>query len=192
MSKVHRKQPSGIGILGVGSSVPEGVLTNRDLEKMIDTSDQWIRERTGIRTRHRADEETATSDIAARAAEAALVDAGLEVKDIELIILGTATPDMFFPSTACLVQKQLGATDAAAFDISAACSGFLYGLTIAEAFVRTGKYKHVLVIGAETLTKILDWTDRTTCVLFGDGAGAAVVGHLGEGRGIVSSFLASD
>jgi 3-oxoacyl-[acyl-carrier-protein] synthase-3 len=192
VSKAHRKQPSGIGILGIGSYVPEDVLTNRDLERMIDTTDQWIRERTGIHTRHRADDKTATSDIAAGAAAAALEDAGLEVKDIGLIILGTATPDMFFPSTACLVQKEIGATDAAAFDVSAACSGFLYGLTIAEAFVKTGKYDHVLVIGAETLTKIIDWTDRTTCVLFGDGAGAAVVGRLGEGRGIVSSYLASD
>ena len=192
MNTRHRKQPSGVGILGVGSFVPEGVLTNFDLEKIVKTSDEWIRERTGIQTRYRADERTATSDLAAGAARQALEDAGLGPEDIDVIILGTATPDMFFPSTACLVQKEIGAARAAAFDVSAACSGFLYGLSIAEDFVRAGKYKRALVIGAETLTKILDWTDRTTCVLFGDGAGAAVIGQVGDGRGIVSSLLASD
>jgi 3-oxoacyl-[acyl-carrier-protein] synthase-3 len=188
----HRKPASGIGILGIGGHVPEGELTNVDLEKLVDTTDEWIRERTGIFKRHRADAKTATSDLAVGACRKALEDAGLTAADIGLIIVGTATPDMFFPSTACLVQKELGATEAAAFDISAACSGFLYGLSIAEDFVNSGKFEYVLVVGAETLTKILDWTDRTTCVLFGDGAGAAVVGRVGDGRGIVSSFMASD
>jgi 3-oxoacyl-[acyl-carrier-protein] synthase-3 len=192
MSTAHRKHPSGIGIIGIGAHVPEGTLTNLDLEQMVDTSDEWILERTGIRKRHKADSKTATSDLAVRAALRALEDAGMVAADIDVIILGTATPDMFFPSTACLVQKEIGARNAAAFDVSAACSGFLYGLSIAEDFVKAEKYKRVLVIGAETLTKIVDWTDRSTCVLFGDGAGAAVVGRIGEGRGIISSLLASD
>ena len=192
MNVEHRKPASGIGILGVGDFVPEGELTNFDLEKIVDTSDKWIRERTGIFKRHKADAKTATSDLAAGAGLKAIRDAGITPADIGLIIVGTATPDMFFPSTACLVQKALGATQAAAFDLSAACSGFLYGLSIAEDFVNSGKHEYVLVIGAETLTKILDWNDRTTCVLFGDGAGAAVVGRVGEGRGIISSFMASD
>jgi 3-oxoacyl-[acyl-carrier-protein] synthase-3 len=159
---------------------------------MVDTSDEWIRERTGISVRHKADERTATSDLAAEAARKALADAGLTAQDVNTIVVGTATPDMFFPSTACLVQKAIGATQAAAFDISAACSGFLYGISIAEDLVKSGKSEHVLVVGAETLTKILDWTDRTTCVLFGDGAGAVVIGRIGEGRGIVNSLMASD
>jgi 3-oxoacyl-[acyl-carrier-protein] synthase-3 len=192
VNTLHRKQPSGIGILGIGSHVPEEVLTNFDLEKIVNTSDKWIRERTGIDKRHRSDAQTATSDLAAGAALKALDDAGLGPEDLDVIIVGTATPDMFFPSTACLVQKEIGATRAAAFDVSAACSGFLFGLSIAEDFVAVGKYDKVLVIGAETLTKILDWTDRSTCVLFGDGAGAAVVGKVADGRGIVSSLLASD
>ncbi|MFH1312780.1 MAG: beta-ketoacyl-ACP synthase III [Candidatus Eisenbacteria bacterium] len=192
MNTAHRKQPSGIGIIGIGSYVPEGELTNLDLEKIVNTTDEWIVERTGIRKRHKADAQTATSDLAAGAALRALEDAGLKPDDIDVIIVGTATPDMFFPSTGCLVQKEIGARRAAAFDVSAACSGFLYGLSIAQDFVTTGKYNKVLVIGAETLTKIVDWTDRTTCVLFGDGAGAAVVGRVGDGRGIVSSLLASD
>lgn len=192
MKEVHRKQPSGIGIKGIGSYVPEDTLTNSDLEQMVDTSDQWITERTGIKKRHRASPDQATSDLAREAALRALDDAGLTPADLDVIIVGTATPDMFFPSTACLVQKEIGATNAAAFDISAACSGFLYGLSIAEDFVKTGKYENILVVGAETLTRILDWTDRATCVLFGDGAGAAVVGRVGDGRGIISTFMASD
>jgi 3-oxoacyl-[acyl-carrier-protein] synthase-3 len=159
MSTAHRKHPSGIGIIGIGAHVPEGTLTNLDLEQMVDTSDEWILERTGIRKRHKADSKTATSDLAVRAALRALEDAGMVAADIDVIILG---------------------------------SGFLYGLSIAEDFVKAEKYKRVLVIGAETLTKIVDWTDRSTCVLFGDGAGAAVVGRIGEGRGIISSLLASD
>jgi 3-oxoacyl-[acyl-carrier-protein] synthase-3 len=187
-----RKEPSGIGILGIGSHVPEDILTNHQLEKMVDTTDEWIRERTGICKRHRVDEKTATSDLAKQAAAKALADAGFGPLDIDMIIVATATPDMFFPSTACLVQKEIGASKAVAFDISAACSGFLYGLSIAEHFVKAGTYRHVLVVGAETLTKIVDWKDRTTCVLFGDGAGAAVVGRVGAGRGLIATLMASD
>jgi 3-oxoacyl-[acyl-carrier-protein] synthase III len=186
------KLPSGIGILGIGSYVPEGVLTNADLEKIVDTTDAWIKERTGISKRHKADDRTATSDLAKEAAKQAIADAGLTPDDVDVIIVGTATPDMFFPSTACLVQKEIGASKAVAFDISAACSGFLYGLSLAEHLIKGGTYKHVLVVGAETLTKILDWTDRATCVLFGDGAGAAVVGQVGPGRGFITSMLRSD
>lgn len=192
MKEHPRKAPSGIGIQGIGSYVPEGELTNYDLEKIVDTSDKWIKERTGIFKRHRTDDKTATSDLAAEAAMGALADAGLKPADIDIIIVGTATPDMFFPSTACLVQNKLGANQAAAFDISAACSGFLYGLSLAESYILSRAYDHILVIGAETLTKIVDWTDRTTCVLFGDGAGAAVVGRVGAGRGFVASQIRSD
>ena len=192
MNEQRRKPPSGIGIIGIGAYVPETAVTNFDLEKIVDTTDEWIRERTGISKRYRADDQTATSDLATQAALRALEDAGLKPSDIDLIIVGTATPDMFFPCTACIVQKQLGATQAAAFDVSAACSGFLYGVTIAMDLIKSGKYDCILVAGAETLTRILDWTDRTTCVLFGDGAGAAVIGRVGDGRGIISTYLASD
>jgi len=192
MSVARQKQPSGIGIKGIGAYVPDEVLTNKDLEKMVDTSDEWITERTGIKKRRRAAPHEATSDLASEAARRALEDANISIDEIDAIIVGTATPDMLFPSTACLVQKNLGSTGVPAFDISAACSGFLYGLSIAEGFVRSGLYRNVLVVGAETLTRILDWNDRATCVLFGDGAGAAVVGHVGDGRGIISLFLGSD
>ena len=192
MKAASRREPNGIGIIGIGSYVPPDTLTNYDLEKMVDTSDAWIRERTGIFKRHRADAATATSDLSAEAARRALADAGITATDLDMIIVATATPDMFFPSTACLVQKHIGATKACAFDVSAACSGFLYGLSVAEQYVRSGSYKRILVIGAETLTKILDWADRGTCVLFGDGAGAAIVGTVAPGRGFISSFMASD
>jgi len=192
VTKDRPRQPSGIGILGIGAYVPEGVLTNADLEKIVDTTDEWIRERTGITTRHRADEKTATSDLAKEAARRAVADAGLTPEDLDVIMVATATPDMFFPSTACLVQRELGATNAFAFDVSAACSGFLYGLSIAEHLVKAGTYRYVLVVGAETLTKIVDWTDRTTCVLFGDGAGAAVVGKVSPDRGFIAARLKSD
>ncbi len=192
MSEARQKQPSGIGIKGIGAYVPDEVLTNKDLEKMVDTSDEWITERTGIKKRRRAAPNQATSDLASEAARRALGDANMSIDEIDAIIVGTATPDMLFPSTGCLVQKNLGATGVPAFDISAACSGFLYGLSIAEGFVRSGLYRNVLVVGAETLTRILDWSDRSTCVLFGDGAGAAVVGRVGDGRGIISALLGSD
>ena len=192
MGKTTKKEPSGIGIMGLGSYAPEGVLTNFDLEKIVDTSDKWIRERTGIERRHRAEDHIATSDTASEAARRAMEDAGVGPEDIDVVILGTATPDMIFPSTACVVQKNLGTKNAAAFDVSAACSGFLYGVTIAKGFVESGTYDRCLVIGAETLTRILDWDDRATCVLFGDGAGAAVVGRVEDGKGIITTYIGSD
>ena len=192
MGKTTKKEPSGIGIMGLGSYAPEGVLTNFDLEKIVDTSDKWIRERTGIERRHRAEDHIATSDTASEAARRAMEDAGVGPEDIDVVILGTATPDMILPSTACVVQKNLGTKNAAAFDVSAACSGFLYGVTIAKGFVESGTYDRCLVIGAETLTRILDWDDRATCVLFGDGAGAAVVGRVEDGKGIITTYIGSD
>jgi 3-oxoacyl-[acyl-carrier-protein] synthase-3 len=182
----------GVGILGTGYHVPKKVLTNFDLEKMVDTSDEWIVERTGIRERRIAEENEATTDIALPAAEAALKDANVSAEEIDLIIFATLTPDMVIPSAACVLQKRLGAVNAAAFDLSAACSGFVYGLTVAEQFIKTGAYKKVLVVAAETLSKLVNWEDRNTCVLFGDGAGAAVVGEVEEGFGLLSFDLGAD
>jgi 3-oxoacyl-[acyl-carrier-protein] synthase-3 len=179
-------------ITGMGSFVPEKVMTNFDLEKIVDTSDEWIRTRTGIAQRHIADENTATSDISTKAALIAMEDAGVTAEDIDLIIVATVTPDMAFPSTACIVQKNLDANNAAAYDISAGCSGFIYGLANAHSMISMGIYKHALVIGAETLSKIMNWEDRNTCVLFGDGAGAAVVSRCDEGDGILSVKIGSN
>jgi 3-oxoacyl-[acyl-carrier-protein] synthase-3 len=169
------------------------VLSNFDLEKMVDTSDQWIRERTGIRERRIAQPEEATSDMALRAAKRALEAAGLQPKDLDMIVVGTITPDMQMPACAAFLQHKLGITDVPAFDVSAACAGFVYALSIGDQFIRSGMHKHVLVVGAELLSRILDWEDRTTCVLFGDGAGAAVLGPAGEdGRGVLSTKLYTD
>lgn len=181
-----------IGILGTGSYVPEKVVTNFDLAKIVDTSDEWIRTRTGIAERRIADDKTATSDLAVRAAEKAIEDAKIKKEDISAIITATATPDYQFPSTACVVQNKLGIKNAFAFDISAACSGFIYGTEIARQFIASGKHKNVLVIGAEKLSSVIDWTDRNVCVLLGDGAGASVLGHVDGNSGIVDTFLASD
>ncbi len=181
-----------VGIIGMGSYVPEKVVTNSDLEKIVDTSDEWIVERTGIKERRIVEQGTATSDLAARAAERALTNAGVAAEDIDLIIVATVTPDMFFPSVSCLVQEKIKAANAAAFDLSAGCSGFMYGLVVGSQFIRTGVYKKVLVIGAETLSTIMDWTDRNTCVLFGDGAGAAVLGEVTPGCGILGVHLGAD
>lgn len=181
-----------VGIIGTGSYLPERIMTNSEMEKIVDTSDEWIRSRTGICERRIADENTATSDLSTVAAMRALENANLKPEEIDLIIVATVTPDMVFPSTACLVQKNIGAFNAAAFDLEAACSGFIYGLAIAENFVKTGYYKHVLVIGAETLSKICDFTDRNTCVIFGDGAGAAVVSEVQEEYGILSTYIGAD
>ncbi len=164
-----------IKIVGTGSYLPEKVLTNFDLEKMVDTSDEWIRVRTGIRERRIAREDQASSDLAIEAAKTALKEASLKPNDLDLIVIATITPDMFFPSTACIVQDKLGAKNATALDISAACSGFIYGLVICHSLICQGQYKKVLLIAAETLSKITDWEDRATCVLLGDGAGAAVL-----------------
>jgi 3-oxoacyl-[acyl-carrier-protein] synthase-3 len=180
-----------IGILGVGKYLPEHVLTNADLEKMVDTTDEWITTRTGIKERRIAADGEATSDMAVKAAKGALENAGLKAEDIDLIIVATITPDMFFPSTACLVQDRLGARHVPAFDIAVACSGYVYGLTIATQFIKNGLYKHALVIAAEKLSAVTDWEDRSTCILFGDGAGAAVLGPVEEG-GILGSSLGAD
>lgn len=180
------------GIIGTGSCLPDRIMTNYELEKMVDTSDDWIKSRTGICERRVSDEKTATSDLSTTAALRALENAKLKPEELDLIIVATVTPDMAFPSTACIVQKNIGAVNAAAFDLEAACSGFLYGLAIADNFVKTGYYKNVLVIGAETLTKIADFTDRNTCVLFGDGAGAAVVSEVPEEYGILSTYIGAD
>jgi 3-oxoacyl-[acyl-carrier-protein] synthase-3 len=178
-------------IAGIGTYVPEKVLTNADLEKMVDTSDEWIRTRSGIRERRISDSSVATSDLASIAAKKAIESAGITPEKIEAIIIGTATPDMLFPSTACLVQTKIGARNIIAFDISAGCTGFLYALSIADSFGKNG-YDNILVIGAETLTKITDYTDRTTCVLFGDGAGAAVIKKTDGTSGFISSYFAAD
>ncbi len=181
-----------VGILGTGSYLPEKVLTNFDFEKMVDTSNEWIVSRTGIETRHVAHEEQATSDLSAEAAKRAMEAAGITAEDLDLIIVGTITPDHAFPSTACLVQDLIGAKNAAAFDLSAACSGFLYGVNVAKQFIATGAYNNVLVIGAETMSRILDYKDRNTCVLFGDGAGAVVLGPVEDGKGILAMELGAD
>ena len=181
-----------VGIIGIGKYVPERVLTNAELEQMVETNDEWIVTRTGIRERRIAAPEQATSDLAFNAAQRALSSAGLTAEDIDLIVVATITPDMFFPSTACLLQNKLGASKAAAFDLSAACSGFIYGLATASSMIATGMYKHALVIGAECLSRITDYTDRNTCILFGDGAGAVVLGAVPEGRGFKSFELGAD
>ncbi|WP_372994160.1 beta-ketoacyl-ACP synthase III [Lutispora sp.] len=180
------------GIIGTGSYMPETVLTNSYFEERLDTNDEWIVSRTGIKERRKAEESVATSDIATYAALKAIEDANLNPEDLDMIIVATVTPDMSFPSTACIVQKNIGAINASAFDISAACSGFIYGLSIAEKFIKTGSAKYILVIGAETLSKITDYSDRNTCVLFGDGAGAAVVSSVEENNGILASYTGSD
>jgi len=180
------------GILGVGYAVPERRLTNFDLEKMVDTSDEWITTRTGIKERRIAGEDTAASDLAVLAAERALAQARVEPKDIDLVIVATVTGDYVFPSTACLVQDRLGIPTAAAYDLAAGCSGFVYALDQAWHAVRVGAYRHALVIGSEVLSRITDWQDRSTCVLFGDGAGAVVVGPTEAGYGLLATYLGSD
>jgi 3-oxoacyl-[acyl-carrier-protein] synthase-3 len=179
-------------IISTGSYVPESIITNRDLEKIIDTSDEWIMERTGIRERRIADASQATSDLAYEAAQKALKKAHLKSKDIDLIITATCTPDMPFPSTACILQDRLGMKYSAAFDINATCSGFLYGLHIANALIKSEAHKRILLVGAEVLSRVTDWQDRTTCVLFGDGAGAVILEGTKEKRGIISTHIQSD
>jgi 3-oxoacyl-[acyl-carrier-protein] synthase III len=178
-------------IMATGSALPERVLTNADLEKFVDTSDEWIYSRTGIRQRHIVAEGETTGDLATLAAQRALDAAGVKASELDLIILGTTTPDIIFPSTACLVQHRLGANGCAAFDVNAACSGFVYALGVADKFIRSGQSKKVLVIGAETLTRMVDWNERETCVLFGDGAGAVVLEAASE-PGIYATCLHAD
>ena len=178
-------------IAGTGSYLPEKVLTNDDLSKIVDTNDEWIAARTGIRERHVVAEGETTSDLAYHAATRAMEAAGVDAGEIDLIVLGTTTPDLIFPSTACLLQHRLGANGCPAFDVNAACSGFIYALTVADKFIRSGAAKTALVVGAETLTRMLDWSDRSTCVLFGDGAGAVVLKADSE-AGILSTHLHAD
>ncbi len=186
MNEIHA------GILGIGSYVPEKIITNKDFEQIMETSDEWIVDRTGIRERRIAAAEQATSDLATEAAFRALKDGGIAPEELDLIIVATVTPDMSFPSTACLVQKNLQAVNAAAFDLTAVCSGFVYGLAVGSQFIQTGFYKKVLVIGAETLSRILDWQDRNTGVIFGDGAGAVVLGVASPGTGVLGVHLGAD
>ena len=181
------------GILGTGFYVPEKILTNADLEKMMDTSDEWITTRTGIKERHIIDDKHTTSDLAMFASQEALKNAEVDVKQIDCIIVATITPDMPFPSTACILQHKIGAKTVCAFDVNAACCGFIYALTIAKNFVENNTFKKVLVVAADALSRITDWTDRTTCVLFGDGAGAAVIGRaIDNKRVILDSYLGAD
>ncbi|MCC5468337.1 beta-ketoacyl-ACP synthase III [Pelosinus baikalensis] len=181
-----------VGIIGLGSYVPQRIMTNKDLEQIMDTSDRWIVERTGIHERRVAAENESTSDLATKAAQKALEDAKISAAEIDLIIVATASPDMAFPATACVVQENIKAINAAAFDISAVCSGFLYALITGSQFIKAGMYRKVLVIGAETLSRFTDWSDRNTGMLFGDGAGAAVLGETPEGYGILGVDLGAD
>jgi len=181
-----------VGIIGVGKYLPKRVLSNRDLEKIVDTSDEWITTRTGIKERHLVSSHEAASDLATNAAKEALKDAGIKPQDLDLIIVATITPDMQFPSTACFVQAALGAKNAVCFDISAACAGFVYAIIVAQQFIAQGTYKNALVVGTEVLSSITDWQDRSTCVLFGDGAGAAVLSEVKSAAGILSTYLGGD
>lgn len=180
------------GIWGMGRYMPDQVITNADLEKKMDTSDEWIRTRTGIKERRIAEDSIRTAHMAVKAAEKAIKNAGIKPEEIDLIITATVTPDHQFPSVSCEIQHEIGAINAAAMDISAACAGFMYGIITGKQFVETGAYKHVLVIGAEKLSTLIDWEDRNTAVLFGDGAGAAVLGPVSDGRGILSFELGAD
>ncbi len=179
-------------IISTGSYLPAKVLSNFDMETIVDTSDEWITERTGIKERRIADESQASSDLAFEASKIALERAGLKPEDIDLIIVATITGDMPFPSTACFLQDKLGAVNAVGFDINAACSGFIYGLYIADGFIKSGMHKRILVVGSEVLSRVTDWEDRTTCVIFGDGAGAVIVEPTDEDRGIYSMHINSD
>ncbi len=181
-----------VSIIGTGSYVPEKVLTNLDLEKIVDTSDDWIHSRTGMRERHIAAADQATSDLGSEAAQRALDDAGISADEVDLLVVATLSPDMFFPSTACFVQDKIGAKNAFCYDLGAACSGFLYAMDNARNQIASGAVKTALVIGAEKMSAFIDWDDRGTCILFGDGAGAAVLQAGGEGRGIMKSVMGSD
>ncbi|MEF2095083.1 beta-ketoacyl-ACP synthase III [Peribacillus sp. NPDC096447] len=180
------------GILGLGRYLPDKIVTNADLEKIMDTSDEWIRTRTGIEERRIAKDDIDTSDMAYEAAKAALKNAEISAEEIDLILVATVTPDQSFPSVACMIQEKLGAMKAAAMDVSAACAGFMYAMITAQQFIKTGAYKHVLIVGVEKLSKVTNWEDRNTAVLFGDGAGAVVLGPVSEGKGVLSFELGAD
>ena len=196
MKKVPRTRFSQlnrtVSIIGTGSYVPERILTNADLERMVDTSDEWITSRTGIKERRIAAPEEFTSHMAAKAAQAAMEQASVTAEEIDMIVLATVSPDTFFPATACHVQRLLGAKNAACFDVSAACSGFLYSLEIAQQFISNHTYNTILVIGADKLSSLVNWKDRNTCVLFGDGAGAAVLRYRSGSHGVITTFMGSD
>ncbi len=180
------------GIIGMGHAYPSGVLTNADLEKIVETSDEWITTRTGIKQRRKAADDEYTSQFGIKAANQALERAGIDASEIDLLVCATTSPDQILPSTGCIIQAEIGANNAAAYDLFAACSGFLYGLTTVESMIRTGQIRYALVIGAEILTKYVDYTDRSTCIIFGDGAGAAVIGAVPEGKGILATKIRSD
>jgi 3-oxoacyl-[acyl-carrier-protein] synthase III len=181
-----------VSVVATGSYVPERIVTNQDLEKVVETSDEWIQSRTGIRERRIAAASESTSDLATKAALAAMQQADVKAEEIDLIIVATVTPDMFFPATACFVQRNLGAVRAACFDVSAACSGFLYAMEIAQQFISTHVYNTVLIIGADKLSSIVNWSDRNTCVLFGDGAGAAILRNRADSHGVITTHMGSD
>lgn len=182
----------GVGILGTGHYAPDNVVTNKDLEKIVDTTDEWIRSRTGIEERRIAKDDEDSSDMAYQAALNALENAEVKAEELDLILVATVTPDTPFPSVACMIQDRLGAKNAAAMDVGAACAGFMYALITGQQFIETGSYKKVLIVGVDKLSKIIDWTDRNTCVLLGDGAGAAVLGEVSEGRGVLSFELGAN
>lgn len=190
-TRLHKPKRT-VSVIATGSYVPEKVLTNAALEKLVDTNDEWIVTRTGIKERRLAAASESTSDMAAKAAEAAMKQAGITAEEIDMIIVGTVTPDMAFPNTACIVQKLIGAKNATCFDLSAACSGFLYGMEIAQQFISSRTVDTVLVIGADKLSTIVDWTDRNTCVLFGDGAGAAILRHRPGCHGVIHTTLGAN
>jgi 3-oxoacyl-[acyl-carrier-protein] synthase III len=181
-----------VSVIATGSYAPERIVTNRDLEKIVETSDEWIQSRTGIRERRIAAATESTSDMATKAAIAAMQQGEVKAEEIDLIIVATVTPDMFFPATACFVQRNLGAVRAACFDVSAACSGFIYAMEIAQQFISTHVYNTILIIGADKLSSIVDWSDRNTCVLFGDGAGAAILRNRANSHGVISTHMGSD
>ncbi|HEX3033002.1 MAG TPA: beta-ketoacyl-ACP synthase III [Bacillota bacterium] len=180
------------GVTGIGIGIPDKILCNAELEKMVDTSDEWITSRSGIKERHIAEQGTNTSDLAVKAAREALADAGLQPAELDLIIVATATPDYLFPATACVVQDKLGAVNAVAFDLGAGCTGQIYALTVATQFINTGMYRNVMVIGAEVMSRVMNWEDRTTCVLFGDGASALVLQPVSSGKGVLACGLGTD
>lgn len=186
------KLAKSVGVIGTGSYLPEKVLTNFDLEKMVDTSNEWILKRTGISERRILSEDLPSNSMGIEAAKRALENANLQAEDIDLIIYASITDDFMTPSSACIIQGAIGASKAIAFDISAACTGFIYAMVVAQQFIESGMYKHALVIGCEGLSKIVDWKDRNTCILFGDGAGAVILSEVDEGYGILNSFLGSD
>lgn len=187
-----KKQISGVSILGIGSCLPEKVLTNSDLEQIVETSDEWIVKRTGISERRILEKDEPAYKLGAKAAEKAILDAGIKAEDIDLIIVTTATPDYMTPSTSCIIQNEIGAFKAAAVDMNGACTGFIYGLKIAEPLILCGVYKYILVVGCEGLSKVVDWDDRATCVLFGDGAGAVVLGPGKTGTGLINTYIDAD